>query len=283
MQMAQFEMSPHQFKRIATLIRSEFGHMMPESKKTMIQCRLRKRLQALGLRGFSDYCDLLEDPIRRRVEWEEFTHLVTTHKTDFMREKQHFDFLRDRGLSELSQRFGLKQGESLYAWSAGCSSGEEPYTLAMTIASWSESRGIHLSPKILCSDISQEMVEFTHTGIYERHLVEPLPDSWKKNYLMQPRNLADPRIRIIPRLRKWLRCYVLNLMDPSYPINQRMHLIFCRNTLIYFPKEVQTQIIQKLTNQLYPGGFLIIGHSEKVTSQNSNLELVGQTVYQKVR
>ncbi|MDB5526338.1 MAG: cheR-2 [Rhizobium sp.] len=268
--------SKRNFDRLAKFIYEYSGIKMPSTKLTMLEGRLRRRLRATGKSTFESYCDYLFKEGGLEHETIYLIDAVTTNKTDFFREPNHFTYMSKYALPDLAQR-GVR---SVRAWSSACSTGAEPYTMAIVLeefaAQWS---GINYS--ILATDLSTEVLSSAQRGIYPIELVEPVPPDLRQRYIM--RALAKDRreVRIAPRLRSKVAFARMNLMDEKYGIGDPVHLIFCRNVMIYFDKETQAGVLARLCECLAPGGYLFIGHSESVAGFNLPLKTVANTVFQK--
>ncbi|MDQ0457328.1 CheR family methyltransferase [Rhizobium paknamense] len=269
--------SPRNFRRLSSFIFDYSGIKMPETKVTMLEGRLRRRLRATGFTSFDAYCDHVFDEGGLETELIHLVDAVTTNKTDFFREPSHFEFLAQKALPALAAE-GHRQ---VRAWSSACSIGAEPYTLAMVMADYAEQSG---GPdfRILATDLSCEVLERAHRGIYPAEMLQPVPPPYMSRYVMQARDRARGEVRISPKLRAKVGFARLNLMDESYPVGQPMHIIFCRNVLIYFNKETQLKVLSRLCQCLDEGGYLFVGHSESVAGMNLPIRQLGNTVFQKV-
>lgn len=269
-------MARHNFTRLAGYIYDYSGIKMPESKKTMLEGRLRRRLRAVGVDTLDAYCDFLFDEANLASEGLHLINAVTTNKTDFFREPAHFDYLEQQVLPRLAAR-GIA---SIRAWSAACSTGPEAYTLAMVLDDYAQRHG---GPNfgILATDLDTEVLHTARLGIYPAELVDPVPPALRRNYVMVPADNGRRDVRIVPRLRSAIGFGRLNLMDEHYPVGPPMHLIFCRNVLIYFDKQTQRKVVSQLADCLEPGGYLFLGHSESVTGLGLPLTQVANTVFQR--
>lgn len=271
-------LSDKDFRRLAQLIQGYSGIKMPPGKRTMLEGRLRRRVRATGAASLADYCRGLFEEDGLAAELVDLIDAVTTNKTEFFREPTHFDFLRDRGLSMLM----TPQRRTLKAWSAACSIGAEPYTLAMVIEEHlreTRSRGDY---SILCTDLCTEVLEEAVAGIYPAAMIEPVPMELRRRYLMRARDAQRNVVRIAPALRSRLLFSRLNLMDEAYPVGDEMDMIFCRNILIYFDKPTQSKVLRRLCSHLRPGGMLFLGHSESVVGIDLPVRQVASTIFQRV-
>lgn len=262
--MDQF-LSGHDFRRLAEFIQARSGIRVPPTKKTLVEGRLRRRVRALGLPSLHDYCDYLFPP--GGVDEGEAVHLIdsiTTNKTDFFREANHFRFLAETGITHLIDNRKAGNIASLKAWSAACSIGAEPYTLAMVLEDLRRERdGFRF--EILATDICTEVLRKAVTAIYPEEMIDPVPFDMRRRYLLRAREPERAQVRIVPELRRLVRFAQLNLIAPPYAVPTDMDLIFCRNLLIYFDRPTQEAVLRQLCEHLRPGGYLIVGHSETVS------------------
>jgi len=259
------------------LIHTECGINLTSEKKTMLEIRLRRRLRSLGIPSCRDYCDYVFAP----AGGEELVHLidaVTTNKTDFFREPDHFEFLTARALPALEQRHGANH--KVFVWSAGCSTGEEPYTLAMVLEEYAETHpGFRFS--LLATDISTEVLEKACRGIFKAEAVRPVAQDLKKKYLMRSRDRSSDLVRVVPELRSLIEFRRLNFMDSDFGFGERPDIIFCRNVIIYFDRATQLRVLGNLLRRLAPGGYFFSGHSESLQNMDLPLSLAGPAVYRK--
>jgi chemotaxis protein methyltransferase CheR len=274
--MGNDQMSRRNFAKLSSYIYDYSGIKMPESKKTMLEGRLRRRLRATGTRTLDEYCDRVFSGDGLANEGLHLINAVTTNKTDFFREPAHFDYLTGKILPEFSAR-GVR---TVRAWSAACSTGPEPYTIAMVLDDYADTNG-GPSYGILATDLDTEVLASARAGIYPAELVEPVSAALQRKYVMTSRDPARRDIRMAPALRSAIGFARLNLMDDRYPVGDPMHLIFCRNVLIYFDKPTQRKVVSQLVENLEPGGYLFLGHSESITGLDLPLVQVANTVFQR--
>ncbi|WP_294335243.1 protein-glutamate O-methyltransferase CheR [uncultured Sphingomonas sp.] len=269
-------MSKRDFARLAAYIYEVSGIKMPESKKTMLEGRLRRRMRAVNVDTLDQYCTYLFTGENLAAEGLHLINAVTTNKTDFFREPAHFDYLVEHALPALQAR-GIR---TLRAWSAACSTGQEPYTLAMVLDDYAARTG---GPDygILATDLDTEVLATARTGIYPAELVDPVPAALRRTYVMASKDPKRAEVRIVPRLRSAIGFARMNLMDDRYPVGDAMHLIFCRNVLIYFDKPTQKKVVSQLYDCLAPGGYLFLGHSESITGLGLPLQQVANTVFRR--
>ncbi|MBK8084158.1 MAG: protein-glutamate O-methyltransferase [Devosia sp.] len=269
------------FQRIARLVEGEAGIKLPPAKRLMVEGRLRKRLRALGLDDFSAYCALLftQDGLAR-----ELTHLidaVTTNKTDFFREPEHFEFLVDTMVPTLLAQRRERQ-PLLKLWSAASSNGAEAFTLAMVLVDLMAKRN-DFRFAILGTDISTAVLAQAQRAVYPAEMITPVPPDLQARFLMQSRRPGTRReVRIVPELRRLVSFSHLNLMDESYPYDRDVDIVFLRNVLIYFEKRDQAAVVRRLVGHLRPGGYLVLGHSESMIGTNVAVRQVAPAVFQKL-
>ncbi|HLO79064.1 MAG TPA: CheR family methyltransferase [Magnetospirillum sp.] len=266
------------FGRLAEYIQGATGIRMPPGKKTMLEGRLRRRLRDLGMGGFSDYCRFLFDENGLADEAVHLIDAVTTNKTDFFREPDHFHYLAGHALPEMTARgWGVRR--PLAVWSAAASIGAEAYSLAMLLADYARvQHGFDFS--ILATDICTEVLETGARGIYPEAMIEPVPQDMRRRYLRRSRDRSAATVRIAPELRAQVQFARLNLIEAPYGIDDRFEVIFCRNILIYFDRPTQQKVISQLCGHLRPGGYLFIGHSETLSGMALPLRQVATTVFQ---
>jgi chemotaxis protein methyltransferase CheR len=256
------------FRAIAEMIEARVGIKMPPTKQTMVEGRLRKRVRALNLESFDDYANYIFERGHLEQEIPDLIDCVTTNKTDFFREPAHFDFLRDVAVPQLLKARGVR-AVNLKIWSSACSSGAEVYTLAMVLQDMLTSRS-DFRYFILGTDISRDVLREAKSAIYPIEFVAAVPQALRKRYVMFARETKRGVARIAPEIRARTRFERLNLMDPSYPVDTDVDIIFCRNVLIYFDKPTQHAVVGRLVSHLRPGGFLILGHSESMAAAGTN-------------
>jgi chemotaxis protein methyltransferase CheR len=274
-------LSHRDFERLAEFIHAYSGIKMPASKKSMVEGRLRRRVRALGIGSLTDYCRYLFDQAGLDREAVNLIDAVSTNKTDFFREPEHFRFLAEQAVPELIEKREIAPRAPLKIWSAACSIGAEPYTLAMVVSEMARTH-VGLRASILATDINTEVVATAALGIYPESMVAPVPPELRRRYVMRARTGARDRVRIAPELRAMIAFGRLNLMEQPYPLDQDMHIIFCRNILIYFDKPTQKKVLEKLCAHLRPDGFLFMGHSETLTGFGLPLRPVATTVFQRI-
>lgn len=272
------ELSKTDFQRLQNYIYDELGIKISESKRTMLMGRLTKRLRALKMATVSEYCDFLFTPEGQQLEQVHLFDVITTNKTDFFRESSHFDLLTSALLPKWQE--SLRDNRKFKIWSAGCSSGEEPYTMAMVLDDYAEKKsGLSFDYEIIATDISTRVLDHAKKAVYHADRVEPVPANIRNKCLLKNKDSKNPLVRITPDLRKKVRFGRMNFMDNAFALPDKMDVIFCRNVIIYFDKETQEKLVQKFCQNLRPGGYLFLGHSESLHGFDVPLQQIAPTVY----
>ncbi len=272
-------LSDKTFARFSSFIYDQVGIKLPPAKKTMLEARLNKRLKAHGLSTFEEYADYVFSHEGMTGELIDLIDVVTTNKTDFFREPAHFDYLVNKAIPALTDTHGAGFRNPFKIWSAGCSTGEEPYTMSMVLSEVAAAQpGFRSS--ILATDISTAVLSKAHHGVYGEDRVETVPPVMKKKYLLRSRDRNSGLVRIVPELRSMIRFKRLNFME-EFDLREQMDVIFCRNVIIYFDKPTQEKLLNKFTRQLVKGGYLFLGHSESLNGLDVPLTSVASTVYRK--
>lgn len=272
-------MSERDFRRLGRLIQDYCGICLSPAKRTMLEGRIGRRLKPLGFTSYHDYCEFLFSAKGMAEELTPMIDAVTTNKTDFFREPWQFDFLRDNAVPELAQMYGAGISRRLNVWSVACSTGEEPYTLAMVLATASSGDGARFD--ILATDISSKVLEVARTAVYDEERIAPVPINMRKKHLLKSRDHEKGLVKIAPELRERVSFRKLNLMDSEYAIPSAMDVIFCRNVIIYFDRATQEKVINRLWNRLIPGGYLFTGHSENLSGMKFVAQPVAASTYRK--
>ena len=276
-QTREFSLTDRDFRFLSRLVFEQTGIVLADHKRDMVYARLSRRIRALGLRGFGDYCQLL----KRRDSSAEVRNLInaiTTNLTGFYREKHHFDHLTDTLFKPLAEK---AEGQAaVRIWSAGCSSGMEPYSIALCAHDMLRhqlTRGLDL--KILATDIDTNMLATARKGAYRLGDCEPIPESFREHY-MAPSAQHPSQMEIKESVRSLVHFKELNLLH-EWPMRGQFDAIFCRNVVIYFNKPTQVSLFHRFADQLKSGGLLYIGHSENLFDVIDRFEPVGRTVYRK--
>lgn len=271
---------PRDFARLAQFIQGYSGIKMPPNKITMVEGRLRRRVRATGLGSVAEYCRYLFDRGGLEAEAVHLIDAVTTNKTEFFREPEHFRVLTETVLPELTSARRVGRAP-LKVWSAACSTGAEPYTIAMVLADFG--RGLPgFRASILATDLCTEVLQAAVLGIYPDTMIAPVPAEMRKRYLLRAKDSSRAVMRIVPELRAMAGFARLNLIDSAYPVDRDIDVIFCRNILIYFDKPTQEAVLSRLCDHLRPGGYLFLGHSESLTALNVPLAPAGHTVFRRL-
>lgn len=268
----EFRMTDNNFTVIKDLVYQSSGIVLGEHKREMVYSRLSRRLRALKLNNFDQYCSYLAN--QNNEELSHFINAITTNLTSFFREKHHFDFIKQTVIPKLLAQ--SKQTNRIRVWSAGCSSGEEPYTIAITMA--------HAFPKpswdfkILATDLDSNVLNKAKTGIYPNQALEGLPESIKRTGFVYNKQLNQYKIK--PSVAQSIHFKRLNLLE-KWPMTGKFDIIFCRNVVIYFDNETKNNLINRYANLLKPGGYLFLGHSETMSREISDFNALGHTIYQR--
>ncbi|MBJ7535762.1 chemotaxis protein CheR [Rhodomicrobium vannielii ATCC 17100] len=273
------QLGDHDFVRIANLVSRQTGIRLPPSKRTMIETRLRKRMRACAKPTFDAYCSYLFDT---GVLESELTHLidvVTTNKTDFFREPEHFSFLANRAVPDLLARRHGERTPHLKLWSAASSNGAEAYTMAMVLAELASAK-LRFLFSILGTDVSTRMLASARRAVYPAGFVSPVPEPLRRRYFMRSRDPEANEVRVVPELRQHMQFSAINLMAGTYRFDHDFDAIFLRNVLIYFEKDTQIEVARRLVSHLRPNGYLFLGHSETWVGNSLNARQVAPSIYQ---
>jgi chemotaxis protein methyltransferase CheR len=273
---AEHQLSDKEFRFITELVYKNTGIVLDERKREMLYRRLMRRTRDLKLASFGDYCALLEQTDSK--ELPNFINAITTNLTSFFRENHHFEFLKTHFLPEHIKRFG--NSKRLRIWSAACSTGEEPYSLAITLQ---EAMGSLLNSwdvKILATDLDTDVLAKGKAGVYKQERIESIPPAAKKRWFKKGTGGNSDLVKVDPKLGAMITFKPLNLLEP-WPMRGPFDVIMCRNVLIYFDKPTQRSLVQRYYELLRPGGLLILGHSESLAKNESRFEIKGRTVFEK--
>lgn len=272
----EFPFTWQDFRQIAELVHSEAGIVLSEAKVNLVYSRLAKRLRAIGLRTFREYCALLEG-VEGVDERQAMISAMTTNVTRFFRESHHFDHLRTQVLPSLLE--GARKGGKVRIWSAGSSSGEEAYSIALTILSL-DPDAVSRDIRILASDIDPEMLKKGNAGIYPTHQMNDIPAELRRKWFKPVAGSGGGELEVGEDMHELVRFRELNLLR-EWPMKGKFDVIFCRNVMIYFDDETQSTTWGRFANLLKPGGTLCIGHSERIVLGSHPFDLVGQTIYRR--
>ena len=262
-----------QFDSLSIFLYKGYGLKMSSSKKVMMEGRLRRRLISCGMDNFQTYIDYMFSEVGQKNELVHMVDCLTTNKTDFFREDHHFKYLREIICPK------LKSTKKLSLWSAGCSSGEESYSTAMTLQEASQVN--FFDYEIFGSDLSYEVLKKASKAVYPMNITD-IPLGLKKKYFLKSKNREVPTIRVIPELRKKVSFRRLNFARTPYPIEGCFDVVFFRNVMIYFDRETQLKVLTEICNKIHRGGYLFIGHSESISRLNLPLRQIQPTIFEKI-
>ncbi|MFK8047058.1 MAG: protein-glutamate O-methyltransferase CheR [Halioglobus sp.] len=272
-----FEFTDADFKRVCELVRKNTGIALSDHKRDLVYGRLAKRLRVHKLDCFSAYCSLVEN--NPEAELESFTNAITTNLTAFFREDHHFKHLENTVLPTLVS--GHNRNKRIRIWSAGCSTGEEPYSLAISLRERIpdiDSRDI----QILATDLDSNVIRTASAGIYTQERIEGLDEERQKRWFRKGKGANAGKVQVSPELAKLITFRQLNLMN-TWPMKGVFDIVFCRNVVIYFDKETQKVLFDRFANAMPPNSNLFIGHSETLHNVCERFELIGKTIYRKTR
>ncbi|WP_372839387.1 protein-glutamate O-methyltransferase CheR [Phaeovulum sp.] len=272
-------LSDAEFAQFGALIRDRTGIRLTPSKRAHMEGKLRKRAAFLGLANVSDYSRMVFDRGGLEAELDALIHLATTNKTDFFREKLHFDLFDKSLLPALLAARPRGLAPRLKVWSAAASNGAEAYTAAMVLAEAAK-RGPPFDFAVLGTDVSSEMVAEARRAIYPATMIAPVPEPLRLRYFLQQRSTGNlAQVRVVPELRQRVRFQQLNLIDEKLPIDRDVDVIFLRNVLIYFDPPTQKAVVRRLAKHLRPSGVLILGHTEAAIGNGMGFEQIGTGVF----
>ncbi len=275
-----FVLTERDFRKISKLVYEHCGINLNKDKKELVRSRLTKRLRKGNFKTFSDYMKhVLKD--KTGNEFSILVDSISTNVTSFFREREHFEFLQKRFLPSLLERKRKSRDFRIRAWSAACSSGEEPYSIAITLLDTVQGQG-RWDIKVLGTDISTSMLETAQKGVYDKQRVEPVLPLQRQKYLLSSHISKQRVFEVSKSLRDIVVFKYLNLME-DWPINPSggVDIIFCRNVMIYFDKPTKTRLVNRLWNLLAPGGVLFTGHSESLTGIEHKFKYIQPTIYAK--
>lgn len=264
----EFIFSRKDFEEVRKMIYDHAGIALSDAKEDMVYSRLARRLRATGKKSFQDYLALIRSG--HAEEWEAFVNSLTTNLTDFFREVHHFHILRDF--------LKTRRDRPITLWSSAASTGEEPYSIAMTAV---EALGGFPAPvTVLASDLDTNVLKKGSDGVYPVERLGKLSASQQRQFFLKGTGAKAGMARVKPELRAMVEFFPLNLLDGAWPIRQPLDAIFCRNVMIYFDKPTQYSILKKMKPLLKPDGLLFVGHSEALYHASDLFRLRGQTVYE---
>lgn len=265
-----------EFKQLATYIKTHYGIYLKEEKQALLAGRLQNVLIENGFHDFSEYYNYVVSD-KTEVAATTLVNKITTNHTFFMREVDHFRYFADTVLPNITKKV---KDKDLRIWSAGCSSGEEPYTLAMIIDEFFGKEKRLWDAKILATDISGKVLEEARKAVYSKEEAATLPTNWRLSYFC---NYDKDNYMITDQLKSEIIFRKFNLMDKAFPFKRKFHVIFCRNVMIYFDAQTKQELVDKFYDSLEYGGYLFIGHSESLYRDQTRFLYVMPSVYRKVR
>jgi chemotaxis protein methyltransferase CheR len=271
----EFDLTDHEFRRLRVVVLELTGIALAESKRELVYSRLARRLRKLKLTSFGEYCDMVESGFGDEVQ--ELTNAITTNLTSFFRENYHFEQLASEVLPQIERDRSTTR--RMRFWSAGCSTGEEPYSLAMILRE-SLARLTNWDIRLLATDIDSKVIEAAAAGAYETKRLGGLSDSRASRWFSNSAARLGYSV-VAPELRSLITFKQLNLLDP-WPMSGLFDVIFCRNVVIYFDKDTQRRLFDRMADLQEPGGWLFIGHSENLFNVTNRYKPVGRTVYRRV-
>ncbi len=273
------DLTRKEYELFRRLIYAKSGIDLGNEKMQLVRARLGKRLRTDGFKSFREYYDHVE----RDATGEELCILldaISTNTTHLFREIRHFDLLAEIIRGWASDQSWRSQNRELRIWSAGCSSGEEPHSIAM-VAHDVLANHPRVELKLLATDLSVQMLSKAKLGVYDTHRVGTVPAAYKNRYLMKVQHEGQAVLQLIPELRRTITFSRFNLMTKTFPFRHRFHIVFCRNVMIYFDRPTQQTLVNQYAAQLRPGGYLMIGHSESLNGLDHPLTYVEPTVYRR--
>jgi len=273
-------LSDHEFHTFRTLVATHCGIALGPHKRALLQARLGRRLRTLGLTTFAEYHRILVQDDPHGEELVHFINAVTTNKTEFYREAHHFAYLAEEWAPALIARASRGGERSVRIWSAGCSTGEEPYTIAMTVADALSHAG-PWSVRILASDIDTEVLARAESATYSIEAAAGIPPAALKRHFLRGIGTSLGLMRARPELQSLVTFRRINLMEGQWPLGAPLDVIFCRNVLIYFDRPTQQRVLERLAKSLKDDGVLVLGHSEGMLGTMQRLQHVGHTIYRK--
>jgi chemotaxis protein methyltransferase CheR len=271
------EITPEEYELVRKLIYDRAGINLGNNRQHLVQARLAKRIRVKGLSGFREYFQYLQSD-RSGEEMVHLTDAISTNTTFFFREADHFDFLAKSIVSRIKEERWEEKKYLIRIWSAASSSGEEPYTIAMVVQKvLSEYPMIDF--KILATDISQKILGQAIAGQYEAQKLKMIPDEYRRNSFRPVSGSKGELFEVSPELKRKITFANFNLMTPEYPFKFGFDYVFCRNVMIYFDRQTQEAVVNRISKHIRPGGYLIVGHSESLNGFSHKLKYIKPTIY----
>lgn len=269
------DITDQEFNKLVEYMQKHFGINLKE-KRVLVNGRLQSLQSKLGVSSFSEFFEMVVSDTTKELQFELINKLTTNH-TYFAREEAHFEYLRGVILEQLCKKASCNR--DLRTWSAGCSSGEEPYTIAMVLAEYFGDKKMSWDTKVLATDISARVLDKAKQGIYPPDQLQLISDVFRTKYFSK---LPNGEYKVVDAIRKEVIFRSFNLMNERFPFKKKFHIIFCRNVMIYFDKDTKQALINKFYDALELGGYLIIGHSETLNGLTTDLEYIKPSIYRKI-
>ncbi|WP_295154050.1 protein-glutamate O-methyltransferase CheR [uncultured Brachyspira sp.] len=273
-------LSDSEFAELVKIIYDKTRIQMSNHKRALVTSRLSKRLRVLNMSSFKEYIDFVKNADDEDLV--NFVNAVTTNKTDFFRENKHFEYMKSTFLPDWENDFKAGKNKNLRIWSAACSTGEEPYTIQMTLHEYFGSNYDKYDIRVLASDIDTNVLAHGRTGIYKDENVDPIDDNILRKYFLKGTGDKEGLYKVKDILKKNLSFRQLNFKDEEFDIHTKFDLIFCRNVIIYFDKEFQKELFNKFYKYLKEDGLVFIGHSETLFGVSDKFKYVASNIYKKI-
>ncbi len=265
-----------EFRQIRTILHTRFGINLSEKKRALVMGRLRKIIVQKGLKTFSEFLELIEND-ETGAELQTLIDRMSTNHTFFFREQKHFDIFSTTILPEITEKLKATGSNDLRIWCAAASTGEEPYSIMMTMMEFFKNTYSQWNAGLLATDISSQVIAAAKSGVYSSERIELIPEPLRKKYL---KYTGNDNWEFLPQVRNEILFRILNLVNP-FPFKKQFHVIFCRNVMIYFDSQTRNELVKKLYNATAPGGYLLTGHSESIRSSDCPFEYVRPAVFKK--
>jgi chemotaxis protein methyltransferase CheR len=274
----EFEFTDRDFAFLRDVVMEHSGISLGEQKRQLVYGRLTRRLRQLGLRSFAEYCGHVEQHLEE--ELGELINAITTNLTSFFRENHHFEHLAVKALPDIMARNA--SARRLRLWSAACSTGEEPYSMAMMVAETLASSASAWDARILATDIDSQVLAKAQTGVYTEDRISDMPPARQRRWFRRGTGANSSKVKVNEDLQTLIAFRQLNLLK-DWPMRGPFDIIFCRNVVIYFDKDTQRQLFDRYADILVPDGYLYVGHSESLHRISERFKLIGKTIYQRIR
>lgn len=275
------DLSDKEFKELIAIVYEETRIKMSEHKRALIASRIGKRLRSLKIDTYTDYVNYLKSPDGKQ-EIVEFTNAVTTNKTDFFRENKHFEYMKTTFLPNWEESVRKGENKNLRIWSAGCSSGEEPYTIMMTLFDYFGKNISQYDIKVLATDLDTSVIAHAMEGIYKEDVINDIPQTTLKKYFMKGVGENQGKYKVRDELKKYLSFKQINFKNTDYDIRTQFDIIFCRNVIIYFDKDFQKELFEKFYKYMKNDSYIFIGHSETLFGVSEKFKYVISNIYKRI-